>query len=63
MLPAAQWLVRIIFIWEIHCMIAVRSSSDSASIHHVKSIILKLWEDLHDGRQQTVVLGAINNPT
>ena len=43
-------------------MIAVRSSSDSVSIHHVKRIVLKLWEELHDGRQQSVVLGAINNP-
>ncbi len=43
-------------------MMAMRSNHDSASINHVKSIVLKIWEDPHDNRHQVVVVGATNNP-
>ena len=52
----------VIFMDEIDSMMAVRSSSDSGSMHHVKSLILKLWQDLHRGLHQVVVVGATNNP-
>ena len=41
---------------------SVRTSNDSASINHVKSIILKMWQDLHNDHHQVVLVGATNNP-
>ena len=52
----------IIFIEEIDSMMSVRSSSDSASVKSVKSVILKLWQDLHDDGHQVILVGAIKNP-
>ena len=52
----------VIFIDHIDSVMSVRTSSDSASVNHVKSIILKLWQDLHDDGHQVVLVGATHIP-
>ena len=39
----------IIFMNEVDSIISRRNGNDSASINHVKILILQLWQDLEDG--------------
>ena len=51
----------IIFMDEVDSMMSTHSN-DSASIDHVKSLILQLWQKLEDGGHQVVLVGATNKP-
>ena len=41
---------------------AIRNNKDSASVNHIRSIVKKIWDDLHNDGHQVVLVGATNNP-
>ena len=52
----------IIFMNEVESIISRRNGNDSASINHVKMLIIQLWQDLEDVGHQVILVGATNRP-